>query len=158
MILFEFTLVILTLLICSFGLISNILVIVVVKQNRKELKENHYKFTINAISNVFILLIQAISLISECQRFNRKSFTFFSFNILFDLINSFGVLVANLIVDILLAIRLKQVIDEKAKKTDNEEIKYINFIKILMYLITFLFNDFCSYFKKNRPRIELYQW
>ena len=59
-----------------------------------------------------------------------KIYAFFSFNILFDLINSFGFLVVNLIVDILLAIRLKQVIEEKAKKTTNEENKYfINFIE-----------------------------
>ena len=77
-----------------------------------------------------------------------KSFTFLSFNILFDLINSFGFLVANLIVDILLAIRLKQLIDEKAKKTTNEKTKHSNFIKILIYSINSIFNDF----KKNRPR------
>jgi hypothetical protein len=236
MILFEYILIILRPIICSFGIVTNILVIKVVKQNKKELKENQYKFmSLNAISNALILLIQAISLISECQRFNGiycslinkslvsqyfkiifqeyissvlilfsnltymafaisrlsligkyhgkltvyvsnltttqiiarvflpclalpvvkifkyipnfdqpedeyphpfiyflnkfcrgKSYTFFSFNILFDLINSFGFLFANLIVDILLAIRLKQVIDEKAKKTTNEEIKYLN--------------------------------
>ena len=57
-----------------------------------------------------------------------KSFTFLSFNIFFDLINSFGFLVANLIVDILLAIRFKKIIEEKAKKTNNEENKYINLI------------------------------
>jgi hypothetical protein len=239
MILFEFILIILTPLICSFGLISNILVIKVVKQNKKELKENHYKFmSLNAISNALILVIQGISLISECQRFNGiycsiinkspvvqyfkiifqtyissflilfsnltymafaisrlsligknhgkltvyvsnltvgqflvrvflpclalpavkifkyipnfdqpedeyphpfvyffnkisrgKSFTFLSFNILFDLANSFGFLVANL------TIRLKRLIEEKAQKTTNEEIKYsiktLVFIKIL---------------------------
>ena len=228
-------------IICLFGLISNILVITVVRQNRKELKENQYKFMIlNAISNVVILLIQGFSLMSECQKFNGiycsliikfpvvqyfkiifqeyissffilfsnltymtfsisrlalisknpgkrtvdisnltigqflarvflpcialpvvkifkyipnfdqpddeyphpivyfinkisrgKIYAFFSFNILFDLINSFGFLVANLIVDILLAIRLKQVIEEKAKKTTNEENKYI----LLRYFI-----------------------
>ena len=242
MILFEFIIIILRPVICLLGIVSNILVIKVVKQNRKELKENHYKFmSLNSISNALILLIKAFSLISECQRmftgiycstinkspisqyfkiifqeyissfliifsnltymafaisrlsligknhgkltvyvsnmtikqflvrvflpclalpvvkifkyipnfdqpedeyphpfvyfFNKfsraKSYTFLSFNILFDLINSFGFLVANLIVDILLAIRLKQVVEEKAKKTTNEEIKYIYFIKIL---------------------------
>ena len=247
MILFEFIIIIQTPIICLFGIASNLLVIKVVKQNKKELKENHYKFmSLNAISNALILVIQGLSLISECQRFTGiycsminksplvqyfkiifqeyissflilfsnltymafaisrlsligknhgkftvyvsnltvgqflvrvflpclalpvvkifkyipnfdqpedeyphpfiyffnkisrgKSFTFLSFNILFDLINSFGFLVANLIVDILLTIRLKQVIEEKAKKTTNEETKYIFILQYLLKFIVF---------------------
>ena len=71
MILFEFILIILTPVVCSFGLVTNILVIIVVTQNKKELKETQYKFmSLNALSNSFILFIKLISLISECQRFN----------------------------------------------------------------------------------------
>jgi hypothetical protein len=218
-VLLDFILIILTPIVCSLGLISNVLVIKVIRSNQKEeLKENQYKYMcLNAASNSLILIIQAMSLISECQnRFNGifcshinksgfaqyykivfieyissvlilfsnltyigfsinrlsligknhskltvkvsglkiwqfsirvlfpcfalsivkifkfipnfdqpddeyphpfvfffnkvskvKSYTFFAFNIIFDLINSFGFLVANLVLDIQLAVKLK---------------------------------------------------
>lgn len=66
-----------------------------------------------------------------------RSYTFFAFNIIFDLINSFGFLVVNLVLDILLAIKLKQVIEEKEKKMssgNNEEKMWWIIFTIFFYM------------------------
>lgn len=59
-------------IVCLLGIVTSLITIYVVshKTNRKELKENQYDYMrLNAIINVFIFLIQILSLISECQNF-----------------------------------------------------------------------------------------
>lgn len=66
----QFLLILFTPLICLFGIVTNILVILVVvkKQNRKELKEKQYSYmAINSASNIIVCFIEVISLMGECQ-------------------------------------------------------------------------------------------
>ena len=68
----EFALIILTPVICVFGIVTNSLVVRVVsaKSSQKELENNHYKFMrLNALVNMAILTIEPLSLITECQGF-----------------------------------------------------------------------------------------
>lgn len=68
----EFMLMILTPVICLFGIVTNSLVVRVVsaKSSQKELENNHYKFMrLNALVNMAILFIEPLSLITECQGF-----------------------------------------------------------------------------------------
>ena len=68
--LIHFILIIILPIICLLGIISNSLVIYTVslKSNQKELKENQYKYMrLNAIFNILILLIEPLTLISECR-------------------------------------------------------------------------------------------
>lgn len=70
MILSEFLLIISSPIIAAVGLIVNMITmfVIVKKDNRKEFKENQYKYmAIHSGSNVFICLIQVIRLLSECQ-------------------------------------------------------------------------------------------
>lgn len=69
--LIEFIFLILTPIASAFGIVSNLLVIIVVQMNSKELKENHYKYMwMNSLINVLYLVIQPFNLISECQQFD----------------------------------------------------------------------------------------
>jgi len=68
----DFILIIISPLACVLGIASNVVVIFLVchKPNCKELKENHYKYmALYSASNIIFLLIQPITLISECQSF-----------------------------------------------------------------------------------------
>ena len=70
MIISQFLLVIFTPIICLFGIVTNTLIVITVihKKNRKELKEKQYTYmTINSITNILILFIQILSLMNECQ-------------------------------------------------------------------------------------------
>lgn len=74
-----------------FAILSNITVIYVIHANRKDLKENQYKYmAANSIVNVAFLLIQPFGLLNECQRFDgwfcsqaRKSLAIQYFKIIF---------------------------------------------------------------------------
>ena len=67
----EFIFLILTPIASAFGIVSNLLVILVVQKNSKELKENHYKYMwMNSLINVLYLVIQPFNLLSECQQFD----------------------------------------------------------------------------------------
>ena len=60
--------VIITPLVCLFGIITNIQVILVVVRERKSLKEAQYIYmAVNSAANISILSIQLISLINECH-------------------------------------------------------------------------------------------
>lgn len=55
---------------CVFGIVTNALVVYVVshKSSKKELENNHYKFMrLNAVVNIVILLIEPLTIITECQ-------------------------------------------------------------------------------------------
>lgn len=68
--LIEFLLIVLTPMICLFGIVTSSLVVFVVahKSNLKELENNHYKFMkLNAIVNIVILVIEPIDFLTECQ-------------------------------------------------------------------------------------------
>ena len=70
MIISKFLLVIFTPIICLFGIVTNTLIVITVvhKKNRKELKEKQYTYmAINSITNILILFIQILSLMNECQ-------------------------------------------------------------------------------------------
>ena len=79
-------------IICLLGIISNSLVIYTVshKSNQKDLKENQYKYMrLNAIFNILILLIQPLTLISECRDYNSlfcSSIRFWQFSQYFKII------------------------------------------------------------------------
>ena len=70
MIISQFLLVIFTPIVCLFGIVTNTLIVITVihKKNRKELKEKQYTYmAINSITNILILFIQILSLMNECQ-------------------------------------------------------------------------------------------
>ena len=70
MILSEFLLIISSPIMSLIGIITNTIIILVIvkKENRKELKEKQYTYmAINSVSNIFICLIQILSLMNECQ-------------------------------------------------------------------------------------------
>ena len=70
MVISQFLLVIFTPIVCLFGIVTNILIVLTVfdKRNRKELKEKQYTYmAINSITNILILFIQILSLMNECQ-------------------------------------------------------------------------------------------
>ena len=79
-------------IISLFGIISNSLVIYTVSLNlnQKELKENQYKYMrINAILNILILVIEPLTLISECRDYNSlfcSSIRFWKFSQFFKII------------------------------------------------------------------------
>ena len=79
-------------IICLLEIISNSLVIYTVslKSNQKELKENQYKYMrLNAIFNILILLIEPLTLISECRDYNSlfcSSIRFWQFSQFFKII------------------------------------------------------------------------
>ena len=59
---------IITPLICLFGILTNIQIIFVVIKNRSTLKENQYIYmAVNSGSNIVILMIQIFELINECH-------------------------------------------------------------------------------------------
>ena len=63
--------------VCLLGIITNLLIIFTIsyKPNRKSLKENQYKYMrLNAVFNIFILVIESVSLISECYNYNLGMF------------------------------------------------------------------------------------
>jgi hypothetical protein len=70
----DFLAIITSPLICVFGMITNILVVLVVskKTNKNlELKENQYEYMrLNAVINFIYLSLQPMSLMNECQDFN----------------------------------------------------------------------------------------
>ena len=90
--LIHFTLIIILPIVSLLGIVSNSLVIYTVshKSNQKELKENQYKYMrINAIFNILILLIEPLTLISECQDYNSlfcSSIRFWQFSQYFKII------------------------------------------------------------------------
>ena len=70
MIITQLLVVIFTQLVCIFGIFTNMLIILTVvhKKNRKELKEKQYTYmAINSASNILILFIQILSLMNECE-------------------------------------------------------------------------------------------
>ena len=79
-------------IVCLLGIISNSLVIYTVslKPNQKDLKENQYKYMrLNAIFNILILIIEPLTLISECQDYNSlfcSSIRFWQFSQYFKII------------------------------------------------------------------------
>ena len=71
--LIHFILIIILPIVCLLGIVSNSLVIYTVthKSNQKDLKENQYKYMrLNAIFNILILIIEPLTLISECNDYN----------------------------------------------------------------------------------------
>ena len=70
MVISQFLLVIFTPIVSLIGIVTNLFVLLTIvnKKNRSELKEKHYTYmAINSISNILILVIQILSLINECQ-------------------------------------------------------------------------------------------
>lgn len=66
----EFLVILFSPLVCVFAMCVNSLIIIVVlhKKNRLELKENQYKYAlINSAVNLFICAIQILGLVNECQ-------------------------------------------------------------------------------------------
>lgn len=58
-------------LVCSFGIVTNLLVVHTVarRTNRKQLKEKQYSYmAINSATLVLIMVIQLVSLLNECHR------------------------------------------------------------------------------------------
>ena len=73
----QFIIIVLIPFVCTFGIITNILVVYTVsyKENEKDLKENQYKYMrLNAVFNILILIIEPITLISECQNYDLSIF------------------------------------------------------------------------------------
>lgn len=69
--LFELTSQIGSVMISVYGIVTNILVIAVIvdKRSKKLLGQKHYTYmTINSVSNITILLIQLLELMSECEQ------------------------------------------------------------------------------------------
>ena len=68
MIISQFLLDVFTPLLSVFGIVTNLIVIVVVLKSKKILKEKQYVYmAINSVSNIFVFLIQLLSLMNECQ-------------------------------------------------------------------------------------------
>ena len=70
MILSEFLVIIASSLISVFGIITNTIIILVIikKENRIDLKQKQYTYmAIHSLSNIFICLIQILSLLNQCQ-------------------------------------------------------------------------------------------
>ena len=63
--------------VCLFGILTNVLIIYTIsyKENKKHFKENQYKYMrLNAFFNIFILVIEPITLISECHNYDLGIF------------------------------------------------------------------------------------
>ena len=88
----HFILIIILPIVCLLGIVSNSLVIYTVshKSNQKDLKENQYKYMrLNAIINILILVIEPLTLISECRDYNSlfcSSIRFWQFSQFFKII------------------------------------------------------------------------
>jgi len=70
MIVSEFLLILFNVMISLFGIVSQVIVIIVIvkKENRKELKEKQYVYiAFHSAANIAIFFFQIMSLISECQ-------------------------------------------------------------------------------------------
>lgn len=68
---FSFTLTILTPLMSLFGIVTNLLAIVVIrnKKRRVNFKEKQYDYmVVNSMCNLMVLLLQAVNLVYECQQ------------------------------------------------------------------------------------------
>jgi hypothetical protein len=71
--LIHYILIIILPIVCLLGIVSNSIVICTVseKSNQRELRENQYKYMrLNAIFNILILIIEPLTLVSECQDYN----------------------------------------------------------------------------------------
>ena len=77
MLFIQFIIVVLVPIVSTFGIITNVLIVYTVshKSNQKSLKENQYKYMrLNAIFNIVILIIEPITLTSECHNYNLGIF------------------------------------------------------------------------------------
>ena len=73
----QFIIIVIVPIVSTFGVITNVLIVCTIshKTNQKSLKENQYKYMrLNAIFNIFILVIEPITLISECHNYDLGIF------------------------------------------------------------------------------------